>query len=273
MNKFKDILFCTDLDGTLYGSDKKVSQKNLSAIEYFKSEGGLFTFITGRMPQTSAQVCALVKPNAPYGCVNGGGIYDHVGEKFLWQLPLHGDFLELVREVDMKLPDIGIQLNTGKNIYINKGNSSMDHFLKVTGIERVSTHYEDVKEPTLKVVFGHDDETRIDALKHLLDNHPKAHLFDFIRSERTLYEILPKGASKGTALCKMSELLGISMDKTIAVGDYNNDISMLIAAKAGFAVANAVREAKNVANYVTVSNNESAVAAIVDMLDCGKLKL
>ena len=36
MNKFKGILFCTDLDGTLYGSDSKVSKKNLEAIDYFR---------------------------------------------------------------------------------------------------------------------------------------------------------------------------------------------------------------------------------------------
>ena len=98
----------------------------------------------------------------------------------------------------------------------------------------------------------------------------KAHLFDFIRSERTLYEILPKGANKGTALCKMAELLGIKQERTIAVGDYNNDISMIKAAGAGFAVANAVDEVKAVADHITVSNNESAIAAIVDRLDKGE---
>ena len=71
----------------------------------------------------------------------------------------------------------------------------------------------------------------------------------------------------------MTELLGISPDKTVAVGDYNNDISMLKAAKAGFAVANAIDEAKAAADYVTVSNDESAIAAIVELLDNGKVVL
>ena len=149
----------------------------------------------------------------------------------------------------------------------------MDNFLAVTGIDRVECHYEDVAEPTLKVVFGHDDAEQITALARFLSSHPKAHLFDFIRSERTLYEILPKGASKGTALRKMTELFGIDISKTIAVGDYNNDISMLETAGAGFAVANAVPEVKAVADYTTVSNNDGAISAIVDMLDCGKLSL
>jgi len=273
MNKFKGILFCTDLDGTLYNSDSKVSKENLQAIDYFRAEGGIFTFITGRPPKTSAEICGIIKPTSPFGCFNGAGIYDPVAQKFLWSLKLHEDFLELVREVDEKLPEVGIQLNTEKEIYINKGNSSMDMFLKVTGIPRVSKHYLDVEEQTVKVVFGSVNEDLITELGELLANHPKAHHFDFIRSERTLYEILPKGASKGTALCKMTELLGISPDKTIAVGDYNNDISMLKAAKAGFAVANAIDEAKAAADYVTVSNNENAIAAIVELLDSGNIVL
>ena len=50
MGKFDNILICTDLDGTLFRNDKSISQRNVDAIEYFKSEGGYFTFITGRMP-------------------------------------------------------------------------------------------------------------------------------------------------------------------------------------------------------------------------------
>ena len=89
------------------------------------------------------------------------------------------------------------------------------------------------------------------------------------RSERILYEILPKGISKGVALCKMADLFGIDVNRTIAVGDYNNDVSMIKAAKLGFAVSNAVDEAKSVADYITVSNNESAIAVIIDGLDRG----
>lgn len=126
MNKFKGLLFCTDLDGTLYSSRHTVSKQNLEAIEYFKSEGGLFTFVTGRMPFTATQAYTRINPNAPYGCVNG---------------------------------------------------------------------------------------------------------------------------------------------------DYNNDIAIIRQAEIGFAVANAVDEVKAVADHITVSNDEHAIAAIVDMLDRGECTL
>ena len=88
-----------------------------------------------------------------------------------------------------------------------------------------------------------------------------------------LYEILPKGASKGNLLPHLAAILGVDMSKTIAVGDYYNDVSMIRSAGVGVAVANAVDEAKAVADIVTVSNEESAIAKIVAMIDRGELRL
>ena len=273
MKKFEGMLFCTDLDGTLLSSDKTISGKNSEAIEYFKSEGGLFTFITGRVPKTSNKIYEMVNPNAPYGCVNGGGIYDPVQNKYLWKRILPREGLLLVRAVDENLPEIGIQLNTEKEIYTNKDNDALVRFRKVTGIEKIARHYDDVEEDILKVVLAHKNVEMIEALARFLNSHPKASDFDFIRSEKSLYEILPKGVSKGALILKMAELLGISPDKTIAIGDYNNDVSMIKSAKLGVAVSNAVEEAKAVADYVTVSNEEDAIWHIVDLLDRGELTL
>ncbi len=269
MKKFQGMLFCTDLDGTLYKSNKTVSKQNLDAIEYFKSEGGLFTFITGRTPTTSTQVYEIIKPNAPYGCFNGAGIYDAPNNKFLWSMRLSSSAKELVRAVGEQLPQIGIQLNTDFGIYFYKDNLAMEYFRQVTGVPNIYSSYEAIEDDMIKVIFAHTEKEQMDALIEFLQNHPKAEGFDFIRSERILYELLPKGASKGGALCKMAELLNIDMKKTIAVGDYNNDVSMIKSAGVGFAVSNAVPEAKAVADYVTVSNDEHAIAAIIDGLDKG----
>jgi len=269
LKKFQGMLFCTDLDGTLFTNDKKVSEENLEAIEYFKSEGGLFTFITGRMAQTSKEICNIINPNAPYGCINGGGIYDPIENKYLWTKELPREALLLAKNVLDKMPDMGIQINTENNIYFCKDNSAMGFFRKVTGAPLILRHCDEIDQPILKIVFAHENEKQISMLMDLLNNHPKADDFDFIRSERRLYEILPKGSSKGSLLIKLAELLNIDPKKTIAVGDYNNDISMIKAAKIGFAVENAVEEVKNVADYITVSNNNHAIAAIIDGLDRG----
>lgn len=267
------MLFCTDLDGTLYSSDKTVSKQNLDAIEYFKSEGGLFTFITGRTPATSKSIYDIVKPNAPYGCNNGGGIYDGEAKKYLFYATLPPDVIELVRQVDKHLPGIAFEHDTQDGACFNKYNPAMLRYKEITGSPDNFCHFEKVKKPAEKIVFTDDDEEQILLLAELLNSHPKANSFNFIRSERSLYEILPKEASKGNALCKMAELFNIKIENTIAVGDYNNDISMVRAAGIGFAVANAVKEVKDVADYITVSNNEHAIAAIIEGLDKGTYKL
>ena len=267
MKKFEGILFCTDLDGTLYTSNSEVSKENLAAIEYFKSEGGLFTLNTGRVPKISVDIYNTIRPNAPYGCVNGAGIYDPLQEKYLWTKTLPDDVLELVKCVDVHLPEIGIQFNTEREIYFSKDNRAMELWRRATGVENMTCGLEELHEPLLKIVFAHLEGVQIQALMDLLDRHPRAKEFDFIRSERMLYEILPKGVSKGGALVKLAELLGIDLHRTIAVGDYNNDISMLQKAGLSFAVANAVDAAKAAADHVTVGNNEHAIAAIIDGLD------
>ena len=271
--KFEGMLFCTDLDGTFFATGGKVLQQNLNAIEYFKSRGGLFTLITGRVPQTSESICRIIQPNAPYGCINGGGIYDHREGKYLWRMHLPAEAIELVREVDEQLPEIGIQLNTEKAIYFNKDNLTMERFRRNTGMPNIACRYDEVEEPVLKVLFGHHEDERIMALQALLHRHPKAHLFDFIRSEQTLYEILPKGISKGSVLPVLSQYLHIAKNRTVAVGDYNNDLEMIRAAGIGIAVANAVPEVKAVADHITVSNDEHAIAQIVFDLENGVLQL
>lgn len=64
--------------------------------------------------------------------------------------------------------------------------------------------------------------------------------------------------------------MNLDPEKTVAIGDYNNDISMFKAAKVGIAVANACEEAKAAADFVTVSNEESAIARVIYDLENGK---
>ena len=72
---------------------------------------------------------------------------------------------------------------------------------------------------------------------------------------------------------KMCELLSIDPARSVAVGDYDNDVSMIKAAGMGIAVANATPSVMAVADSVTVSNEEHAIARIIYDLDSGALKV
>lgn len=272
MKKFEGVLICTDLDGTLLNEERRISKENLEAIRYFQREGGFFTFVTGRTPYSARPLYEMIHPNAPVGCGNGGGIYDYQREAYLYMQELSHDAMELVDHALQQIPGMGVQLHTPECVYFASENEATEHSLRVTGLPRRICSHKSFEKKLLKVVFCDTDMTRINALGALFQAHPKKEDFHFVRSEDFLYEILPKGSNKGVLVLKLAELLGIDPSKTIAVGDYNNDVEMIRDAGIGIAVSNAVPEAKAVADLITVSNEENAIAKIIWDLDSGALK-
>ena len=273
MKAFEGVLLCTDLDGTLLRAGGGISEENLRAIEHFKAEGGTFTFVTGRMPYFVRRIWETVRPNAPFCCINGGGIYDPRTGEYLWRRELPRTALDLLEEVDRAVEGIGIQINTFDRIYFCRENAAMERFRRVTGVPNLTCSPREVSEPIGKIVFGDHREEAILRVQELLLSHPRAQEFDFIRSDRVLYEILPRGNSKGAVLLQLAELLGMDPRRTVAVGDYYNDVEMLRAARLGIAVANACPDALAAADHVTVSNEEHAIARVIEDLERGRLTL
>ncbi len=273
MKKFEGILLCTDLDGTLLRRDKSISRENREAIDYFKSNGGRFTFITGRVPSSAQAVYEAVRPNAPIGCFNGGGVYDFATDAFLHFSALPEESVVLAELVDRALPEVGIQLNTARNVYFCKDNPAQQDFRAITGLAHKVCSYRDRSEDVGKLIFLHRDGVMLERVEALLSAHPLAEKFDFIRSEQTIYEILPKGASKGAALPRIAAFCGVDMKRTVAVGDFDNDVSMLKAAGIGIAVENASEAALAAADMTTVSNEAHAIAKIIAALDAGDIHI
>lgn len=271
MGKFDGILICSDLDGTLLRDDKSISRENLDAIEAFRAEGGAFTFITGRMPFYVSDTLNALGRDVPFGCINGGGIYDPKEGKYLWtQEPLSPRVLDILDYAEEKMPETGFQINTFERLYFCKQTEAQERFRRVTGVPPLLCHHRKVPAPMAKVIFV-DSPEGIDRLAALLAAHPLSAEFDLVRSAPTLFEILGRGINKGTLIPKMAEIFGTTVEKTVAVGDYDNDIGMLRAAGVGVAVANAIPEAKAAADHVTVSNEEHAIAAIIRDIERGVL--
>ena len=271
--KFKGLVFCTDLDGTLYKSDKTISKENKEAIEYFKSEGGIFTFITGRMPCYSIDACERIEPNAPYGCINGGGLFDYATDSYVFAETINPKAKEFIDFVDARFPKVGITMQGLRNVYTCKESERLKIFRSTKNIPYIPRNCHEVDEDCGKLLFAVEEEEIMRSLIEALSAHPLAKDFTLIRSERTLFEILPKGVDKGLALNKLVSYLGANPEKTIAIGDYYNDIPMFREAKLGIAVKNACEEAKAAADYITVSNNEHAIAKVIRDIEDGILKI
>jgi hydroxymethylpyrimidine pyrophosphatase-like HAD family hydrolase len=84
-----------------------------------------------------------------------------------------------------------------------------------------------------------------------------------IANKRALM-ILPPGIDKASGLEAALDELGISLSATVAVGDAENDAPMLRACGLGVAVANALAELKQVADWVTPSERGEGVIELVD---------
>ena len=270
MGMFDGLLICTDLDGTLLKKDKSISSENIEAIRHFKNEGGIFTFVTGRMPYFVSQILEKINPNAPFGCVNGAALYDGKIDDYIWKATMPDGVMELVKYVDDNFNKVGIQVNTFYKTYFCKENKAMKNFRDRNNLENLVCHYEEVREPIAKIIFTSDDEYEIAEMEKELKRHPISFMFDFIRSEKSLYEILPKGINKGTSLLKLCQYLNIDKNKIITMGDYNNDIPMFNVSKVSIAVKNACKDALTAAEYVTVSNEDNAIAQVILDLKGGK---
>ena len=77
-------------------------------------------------------------------------------------------------------------------------------------------------------------------------------------------DIVKKGVSKGAALLKYGEMLGIKPEDIIAFGDSENDVSMIKAVGGGYAIGNAAQCVKDVAKYIADTNDNCGVAKVLD---------
>lgn len=270
MGKFDGILLCTDLDGTLIDDNRRVSKENTDAIEYFKSEGGKFTFVTGRVPNGAKLMLEYVRPNIPVVVFNGAGIYDFEEDKLLWGLYLDEKAISVVKYVEEKVDGLGLVVCTDDQVFFPKMNRWVDDYFKSENLPLKTPAYTDIKEPWKKVLFVTEDFD-VPKVRKIIAESEFASLYEFVQSSPYYYEILPIEASKGNGLKRLAELVGIDKGKTIAVGDNENDISMIKEASVGIAVANATNDLKKAADIITVSNNENALAAVIDLLDKNKI--
>lgn len=88
--------------------------------------------------------------------------------------------------------------------------------------------------------------------------------FSGVRSQPVIYETMPKGTTKATGLARLTEKLAIKPEEIMALGDANNDIEMLEFAGLGVAMGNSDDHVKELADYVTDSNDQGGVATAIE---------
>ncbi len=257
MGKFDGYLICSDFDGTIY-ADGKISKENIEAIEYFQSEGGYFTFASGRNYEMFTEGAAsVITPNAPILSYNGALIISIDGKKIYYQgLVTKEQMLHAFSAYD-HCKDI-------KCFHVNTvGRSGVYTFDENDSPEARREFIGSFTAPFVKMIAvmhdGHTDETYAEV-KRLFSKD-----FNITRSWKFGIEFNDPNDSKGRAAQWLKNELGCHT--LVCVGDYDNDIDMVEAADIGYAVGNATDSLKAVADRVTVNVREHAIAKIIEELE------
>lgn len=261
-------LIVSDFDGTLISSSQTISDEVREAIDMYVSCGGIFAVCTGRM------LCSILPRVRELGlkglvvAYQGTVIADIESGKIIKKNAI--DYKE-VAEICAYLSTLNQAVNTYSEEVLYTDLPEDDEYIKryekITGVDAVS-----VDIPMIDFVLNNSlncqkvtclvaPDKRDRLYKNLKDKFGDR--FDVTCSAEVLVEVSPLGDNKGEALSYIAKYYGIPMASTVAIGDNLNDISMIKMAEIGVAVGNADPELKKVADEVTVSNNEGAVAKII----------
>jgi len=91
--------------------------------------------------------------------------------------------------------------------------------------------------------------------------------FDDIQYSSSLpknIEISKKGCNKGDGLLHLAKSLGIKREEVMGCGDADNDRELLECSGFSVAMENGIDEIKEIADYITVTNEENGVAKAME---------
>ena len=255
----------SDMDGTLLNSNLEISQDNLEAIQALRDKGIRFCIATGRPEQLVKEYIEPLHMVDPMIMYNGSVIGHPFQEEKLYELKLEKhDIKEIIKYCEEE--DI-IYMPYTKDKIISKPNYRVSFFEKRNERleEKNKCVFEDIRDVDQivdnnsinKLLLIENDTEKFRKALTMLKQYPQ---FEIASSQKGFIDINPKGASKGNALKILAKHFGYELDEIVAFGDQDNDVSMLEVAGISVAMANSSENAKNAADEITLSNNESGVA-------------
>lgn len=264
----KKILF-SNLDGTLWGQNRTLSEKNRNAIQKLLKQGHYFVIATGRPVASGRQVAqelGLTQPGCYMIAFNGAVLYDCAADRVLMKDSMQ---LEYALDIFEKAEKAGIyvQTYTSSDVITKKHTKELDYYIKNTKMKyKLTNKIYDVleEEPQKVLLISLDDREKLEQFQKNNLAWEKGKCHSFFSCDEYL-EYCPVETDKGYALNYITKILDVPHENTIAVGDEANDISMIKTAKLGVAVANAKKEVKKVANYITINDCENdAIAEVIE---------
>ena len=264
-------LIALDIDGTIRGPNREISDRTRRVIDRVIEAGAVVTVATGRMFESARMSTAALDLRSPIVSYQGAHIADPVTGDVLWHLPLtERHVLQALDALNGWETDVAVYL--GNDVYVSemtpwaKGYSERNRrdVLVVDDLRELSG-----RSPTRILAVGVDADVL--ALEHRLKRQFDSRLH-VTRSLPTFCEIIHPDGGKHMALEWLCGHLGIDPSSTIAFGNGYNDVHMLEWAALGVAVGDAVPEALSVADRVAPTLDQDGPARILEeLLDEGRI--
>lgn len=242
-------MILTDLDKTLLRSDNSISEHTKQVLKKCRNCGILIVIATARYWIGAERYIEEIKPD--YEITTDGTLVHRCGEQIYSCSMDTNNGNQIIQDLMKHNPETEITVASGSQVFWNSHNISESEKLH-------KAVFNDYSKPLLcqinKIVAKLSD---CDIAAEIADkNHCRLQCY---RGENW-YAFLPKKSGKIQAILELAGLLNISLNDIVAFGDDVNDVEMLQICGTGVAVSNAVMEVKNVADCITLSNDQDGVA-------------
>ncbi len=267
-----------DIDGTLLNGNREISKNTKQSLMNAQNKGVKIILASGRPTTGMMHLAHELDMHKHHGLLisfNGSQVVDVESEEILFNqtMPIE-EARNLLRHlkkfnvIPMVTKDETMYVEDVYNCFIDlKDNPNFNVIqyesrgggYKLCEVDDLA-NFADFEQNKLLVAGSPD---------YLVENYkamsePFNETLNSMFTASIYYEFTALGIDKAKALDSVLLPLGIQRDQVMAFGDGHNDISIINYAGHGVAMGNAVRELKEIANEITLSNEEDGISLILD---------
>jgi len=264
------IIAC-DIDETLLNYESKVSKRNKEAIKKATELGVKFVLASGRSFLSCKNVLEEIdlydKENEYLISFNGGVVLENKNNRIISETALSFSEANKLFKKGIEIGNLCPQVYTRDNVYYYDISQSEIDFLA-----RKKLVYSILKEPSIdflkdqvieKILYTNENQEYLKEIYEKMKDLTEG--LEYCFSSNRYIEFVKSGVNKGFGLRKLAEYLNVDIKDTIAIGDNNNDLSMIKEAGLGVGVANSSKDILEVADYITDADyNHDAVAEVIE---------
>jgi hypothetical protein len=262
-------LLAIDLDGTLIDHSLTIRPRVLDAVERARRGGVTVTIVTGRMFVAALPFAERLGLTAPLVCYQGAGIFDTRSGAVIEETPLPNS---VALDVYAYAKERGLHAQVYKDdrFYAEAWNEYSQLYARLAGVEPIIVpslvEALDGRDPTKMNVIMPPEKTPGVAAELRERLGDRAYV---TRSNPEFVEMLNPRIDKGLAFSHVAALLGVPLERTMAIGDSYNDIPFLRTAGFGVAMGSSPPELKAVAGAVVADFAGDGVAEAIDRFVLG----